>query len=43
MNSIHTDIIKILHAVIKTFKNVSIDLIYGLPNQKLSVWEKDGI
>jgi len=33
------DVEKTLNLVLKTFNNSSVDLIYGLPKQKLSLWE----
>ena len=33
------DVEKTLNLVLKTFNNSSVDLIYGLPRQKLSLWE----
>ena len=35
-----TDIKETLKIVLNTFDNVSVDLIYGLQNQKLNTWEK---
>ncbi len=34
------DVKKTLNLVLKNFSNVSVDLIYGLPKQKLTSWEK---
>ena len=34
------DVEKTLNLVLKNFNNTSVDLIYGLPEQKLTSWEK---
>ncbi len=37
-----TDNFNVIHqASLAAFKNVSIDLIYGLPNQSLEIWKRD--
>jgi len=36
-----SDITITLNQVLKVFENTSVDLIFGLPNQSLAIWEKE--